>query len=374
MSGADGGRLPLVSISQLVDLLTGRIDELVPQLLPMGKRLRGEWKEASTKHGGLGDSLSVCMAGSRAGVWRHFGGNQKGGDLLDLIAYLETGGDKVRAIGWAKQWLGIGTGAAGEGFGPDPAALARARKQREQREQQQANDSQRRSAYAQKLWLSGAQVGPDDAAGRYLARRGIGLLQLGRRPGCLRVGAAVRHESGITAPAMLACMIAASGQQVAVHRTWLTEDGRKAGVDPAKSILGSYAGAHIPLWKGRVASTLRELPEGVLVYISEGIEDGLSVARQLPWARVIAAASLGNMATIWLPPQVREVVLVGQNDPEFMADGRVHPARLAFQRAIEAHAEKGRRVLVSKPPEGIKDFNDWVQLVDLNKQDRAGTA
>jgi len=370
---SDGARPPLMSISAIVDLLTAGIDRLVPQLLPGGKRHGKEWVEASTKRGGLGDGLSVCMIGGKAGVWSHFGA-AKGGDLLDLIAYLETGGDKTKAILWAKDWLGIGTGTAGQASGPAPAVLERARKAREKREQQEANESKRRSAYAQAMWLRAPQVGPDDAVGRYLAGRGIGLLHLGRRPGCLRAGQSIRHESGGDWPAMLAAMIGPDGAHVATHRTYLTADGRKAPVSPVKSILGSYAGAHIPLWKGRTAATLRELPADTVVYISEGIEDGLSVARHLPWARVIAAASLGNMATVWLPPQVREVVLVGQHDPEFKADGKPHPAPIAFRAAVQAHADAGRRVRVTRPPAEFKDFNEWVQAVDLQKQETVGVA
>jgi hypothetical protein len=352
------GHRPMLSIGALVQMLTDRIDSLVPQLLPAGRRHGAEWVEAKTARGGMGDSLSVRMTGPRAGVWSHFA-EGRGGDLLDLIAYLRTGGDKVRAIQWAKDFIGHGVvGAAAA----DPAALARARKRAKQAKAQDVAESARKRAHAQALWLSAPPIEPGDAVDRYLSGRGIGLLQLGRRPGCLRAGQGVRHSnSGTDWPAMLAAVIGPDGGQVATHRTYLTAEGRKAPVDPVKQVLGHYWHGHIPLWKGRCRRTLREIEPGVPVYISEGIEDGLSVARLLPDARVVAAVSLGNMAALWLPPQVREVVLVGQNDPELGANGKPHPARLALAKAVAAHAEAGRVVKVARPPPGIHDFNDWVR-------------
>jgi hypothetical protein len=356
---------PLVSLSTLVELLTSRIDALVPELLPLGKRHGSEWVEASSARGGLGDSLSVKMMGARAGIWGHFATGQRG-DLLDLIAYVRCGGDKSAAIRWAKDWLGHGV--AGGGIA-DPAALARARKARERREQTEASDRARRSAHAAAMWLSAPKVKPDDVVDRYLAGRGIGLLQLGLVPGCLHAGQRIHHPDGSDWPAMLACVLDPDGKQVATHRTWLTEDGRKAPVDAdlppakrrAKMVLGSYQGGYIPLWKGEHRQTLRALPEGVPVYVSEGIEDGLSAARLLPKARIIAAISLSNMLGLWLPPQVRDVVFIGQNDK---ADSE---AARFFARAVQAHADKGRTVRVALPPAGIKDFNDWVRMADANK-------
>lgn len=365
--GAEAGRGHLIDLGQLVSLLNDRIDSLVPDLLPLGRRHGTEWVEASTSRGGLGDSLSVKMVGNRVGVWGHFATN-RGGDLLDLIAYVRCGDNKADAIRWAKAWLGLG----GDGInaaGPDPAVLERARKLREKRAQEAATDRERRSAHARAMWLSAPKVEPDDPVGCYLASRSVGLLQLGRKPGCLRAGQSLRHPSGGDWPAMLAAVLSLEGAIIAVHRTFLTPEGSKAPVDPVKMVLGDFRGGHIPVWKGRHGHTLREIPAGTIVYLTEGIEDGLSVARLLPHARVLAAISTSNMAAIELPPQVREVVIVGQNDPATLPDGRPHPTQAALAAALEAHTRAGRTVRLTRPPEGIKDFNDWLKLA-VTKGDR----
>jgi hypothetical protein len=373
--GAPGPHL--VDIGELVQLLTDRIDSLVPLLLPAGRQHGPEFLDAPTSRGGLGDSLSVRMNGVRKGVWAHFSANT-GGDLLDLIAYVRTGGDKGAAIRWAKDWLGMGAEGAAT---PDPAAAERAAQLRAKKAQVEAMDSERRTAHAQALWLKARPLEPGDVVDRYLAGRGIGLLQLGRRPNCLRAGQALRHPDGGPTeaansggsgwPAMLASMVRLDGRQVATHRTFLQADSagvRKAPLSRAKLVLGDYRGAHIPLWKGEHRQTLRELPAGVPVYIAEGNEDGLSAARLLPSARVIAAASLSNMAAVELPPQCRDVVLVGQNDPATLPDGRPHPAIAGFARAVAAHEAAGRAVRVARPPARLKDFNEWVQeLVALGE-------
>ncbi|MFA5580522.1 MAG: toprim domain-containing protein [Paracoccaceae bacterium] len=344
-----------LSIEEIVDQLTLRIEDLARRLLPGGRKRGNEWVEASSARGGLGDSLSVRLSGGRAGVWCHFGGAGRG-DALDLIAYVETGGDKVAAIKWAKDFLGIADGGGGASR-PDPEALERARKARLKREQQDVQDRNRRSAHAQRLWLSAPVVEASDPVGRYLAGRGIGLPRLGRRPGCLRAGQLVRHRNGGDWPAMLAAIIDHEGRHVATHRTFLTAEGAKAPVDPVKMVLGDYGGGHIPVWKGQHRQTLRELPEGVPVYAAEGIEDALSAAVLRPDARIIAGVSVSNLGMLWLPDQCRELVLIAQNDPPDS------PAAEAFDRVVRAHGRRGRTVRVARPPEGIKDFNDWIRIL-----------
>jgi hypothetical protein len=360
--GREGGHL--VDLGELVRRLNDDLEKLLHELLPAGRAHGGEYADAPTKRGGNGDSLSVRLTGPRRGVWGHFSAG-RGGDALELIAYLRTGGDKAAAIRWAKDWLGLGVAGAGT---PDPAATERAERLRAERAQAAATDVQRRTAHAQALWLQARPLERGDAVDRYLTGRGIGLLQLGRVPRCLRFGQSIRHKDGGDWPAMLACMVALDGTHVGTHRTFLQEreDGGvgKAPVTKAKLTMGVKAGAHIPLWKGEHRQTLRELPAGAMVHITEGIEDGLSVARLLPKARVIVAADIGNMAAVELPPQVQAVTLVGDNDPPTLPDGRPHPAIEGMERAVEAHRAAGRTVRMARPPAGVKDFNDWLRELE----------
>ncbi|QTD44563.1 toprim domain-containing protein [Ottowia testudinis] len=73
-------------------------------LLPKGRKMGKEWKAGSTG-GEPGTSLSVCLAGAKAGVWSDFA-KQEGGDLLDLWMAVH-GLTLVEAMAAAKQRLGI---------------------------------------------------------------------------------------------------------------------------------------------------------------------------------------------------------------------------------------------------------------------------
>jgi hypothetical protein len=345
-------------LSELNRELVADVRALCRHLLPLGRERQGEWQEASTARGGLGDSLTVRVSGARAGVWAHFSRGE-GGDLLDLIAYLQTNGNIGEAVRWARQWLGHAEAAP-----VDQAELDRRRAEARARAERAAKiDAERRarmSDFAKRMWLAGAPLSPGDVADRYLSSREVGQAVLGRRPNSLRLLGDVRHESGSRWPAMLACILGLDGAWLGVHRTFLHPEGRKAPVTPAKAVLGSVIGGHIPIWKGAHRQTLAEIPEGVPVYLCEGIEDALTVARLLPEARVLATVSLGNMARIALPPQVREVVLVADNDPETLPDGRAHPAFAGLQAAVAAHQAAGRKVGVARPVGGFKDFNAWL--------------
>ena len=105
-----------IAIAELCAALNSRAPEFAAKLLPGGHREGDEWVEARRKDGGLGDSLRVHLTGTRARVWAHFAvagaRGPKGGDALDLIAYLMFDDDKAQAVGWAKRWLGLADGDA----------------------------------------------------------------------------------------------------------------------------------------------------------------------------------------------------------------------------------------------------------------------
>src|ERR1700741_2895606 len=83
--------------------LAGCVDSFCLEFLPKG-RLRGhEWVDAHRAEGGLGDSMRVNI---RTGIWGHFAAG-KGGDALDLAAYVLFAGDKRAAMRWARGWLGL---------------------------------------------------------------------------------------------------------------------------------------------------------------------------------------------------------------------------------------------------------------------------
>lgn len=93
-----------MNAAELSQRMAGEAASIAAYLLPGGKRKGPEWVAGNTS-GDAGQSLSVRMTGSKAGVWRDFASNE-GGDLIDLWAACR-GVSIAEAIREAKQYLGI---------------------------------------------------------------------------------------------------------------------------------------------------------------------------------------------------------------------------------------------------------------------------
>jgi putative DNA primase/helicase len=127
---------------------------------------------------------------------------------------------------------------------------------------------------------------------------------------------------------------------VGAHRTWLAVDGSaKASFDPARMSTGAVSGGAV--WLAPAAETLM---------VGEGIETTLAamVATGLPgWA----ALSTSGLVALVLPPVVRTVIILADND----LNGLVQKAA-----DIAAHRwlAEGRNVRLAMPPDPGTDFND----------------
>lgn len=343
----------LVSIGDVASMLAGRIEALCAELLRNGKRDGHEWRCGGVD-GAPGGSLGVHLSGAKAGVWADFATGETG-DALDLVAAVLFRGDKRQALQWARAWLGL--------EGADPAML-------EVRRAEAAAAQQQRSAAAEaeleatrnnafRIWLSAAESIAGTPVEAYLRGRGIDLAQLGRQPRALRFHPRLWNtETRRTWPAMAAAIHDSAGHFVAVHRTFLEvlESGtvRKAPLQDAKLTLGSWRGGMIRLWRGASGRSLRDARAGEVVDITEGIEDGLSVALSCPEARVVAAISLSNLPNLVFPEAISGVVLWRQNDTK-------KAAIAAFDRAVTAFRRRGLMVDIPEMPAGLKDVNDMLK-------------
>ncbi len=363
-------------ISEISRMLADNVDRLVRDLLPGGRKHGHEWVEASTRDGGRGDSLRVHLSGDKKGVWSHFSRGE-GGDALDLVAYLNES-NKSDAVKWARTWLGLDVA--------DPETVARmhrAAKQRQEKAQRGAAvEDEKQRKRAQALFLSAEPRLKGTPVDLYLKSRGIDLAQLGRQPASLRYHPKCYcREIDAPLPAMVAAICGPDGRTISVHRTYLAVDGdrvTKARLQSAKKVYGAYRGGAIRLWRGESvdaktgeirALPLARAPAGSELLLCEGIEDGLSLALACPEMRILVSVSLANMASIELPAAISSVILVSDNDPEFLPpDGsgarRRHPARVGLERAINTHLAAGRDVKLARPPAGAKDMNEL-----LNQQD-----
>jgi putative DNA primase/helicase len=222
------------------------------------------------------------------------------------------------------------------GSPPDPEELAR----------QRATDERaaaRRTAVARDIWRTSTVANEASLVAIYLATRQILMLV----PASLRLqgplGPYGEHKpSGARRPQMIAAVQHVDrGGVVAVHRTFLAADGYgKAAVEPQRMILGPARGG---------AVRLAPLAEKLMV--GEGIETCLS-AMEATGIGTWAALSTSGLKALVLPPVVREVIILADNDAAGIG---------AAEAAARRWYAEGRRVRIALPPKAGADFNDLLR-------------
>jgi putative DNA primase/helicase len=221
-------------------------------------------------------------------------------------------------------------------------AAATAERQRAQRERWGAN-AQRNA----ELWAQCVPSVPRDPVTLYMEQRGLGGAS--PLPACLRYHPKLAYwqdgdKLGVF-PAMVAPILSPEGRMVALHRTYLRSDGRKAGVRTTKKLTaaaGALAGACIRLHR----------PVHGILGVAEGIETALaaSLASGVP---TVAAYCAGALAGYVWPAGVRRLVIFADNDQA----GRKAASNLQ-SRAVQA----ALRVQVMTPTDQGADWCDvWAQ-------------
>jgi phage/plasmid primase-like uncharacterized protein len=179
-------------------------------------------------------------------------------------------------------------------------------------------EAKRASEYAQAAqrnaatWRQCVPIAAGDPVTLYLAHRGLSDA-LAAPPRCLRLHPALEYFDADGAkvgsfPAMVAPLAVIGTRSIlALHRTYLTADGRKASVAQAKKLsrtAGPLDGACIPLYRA----------EGEAIGIAEGIETAIAahLASGLP---TVAAYSAAMLAAWRWPAHVRRVVIFADHDP-----------------------------------------------------------
>lgn len=138
-------------------------------------------------------------------------------------------------------------------------------------------------------------------------------LYLNRRTGIINVPPDIRlhkrhyHSSGSHHPTMISVIRSSNGRGASLHRTYLTQDGQKANVDPVKKFVEG-----LPLNGACIRLSRVEEHIG----ISEGIETALSAGWvfDLP----VWAATNAVLLAQWEPPEgIQRVTIFGDNDSSF---------------------------------------------------------
>ena len=185
------------------------------------------------------------------------------------------------------------------------------------------------------LWRS-SEPAIGTLADAYLIRRGLpGLAE----SSALRFRADTHHPEGGRYPALFALVSDVNGQKIAIHRTYLGQDGQKANVEPAKASLG-------PIWGGAIR--LQPIEADKPLVIGEGIESSASAGRLMGLPAWVAI-SAGNMANgLVLPPEAHSVVIAADPDDA---------GRTAARQAWHRWKAEGRQVRIATP-DSSGDFND----------------
>jgi len=147
--------------------------------------------------------------------------------------------------------------------------------------------------------------------GQYLANRGLGALK--QRPLALRMATLPYFEDRIEQgqfPVMLGAVTTPEGALVALHRTYITLDGRKAPVPCPKKLSGTsglLAGASIKLFEPTTIN------DKLTLGVAEGIETALAcyLASGMPTWSCVSASGIKSFQ--W-PNGLGSLVIFGDND------------------------------------------------------------
>lgn len=133
---------------------------------------------------------------------------------------------------------------------------------------------------------------------------------------------------------------------VAIHRTFLTPDGRwKADMDEPKRMLGN-PGVGAVRWGG--------IPLDGVLRLAEGVEDAASVMNLLgPHHAVWPVLGIERYQAVAVPESIHTVIIYSQHGAE---------AARAIERASPHLAANGRQLIVKLPPHA-GDWNDLLREI-----------
>jgi len=202
-------------------------------------------------------------------------------------------------------------------------------------------EAMKRADQARLVW-SGSLPITGTLAETYIRGRGITCPL----PDTLRFAPVCWHPTARRLPALVA--LVEGGKGFAVHRTYLCADGNgKAGVQPAKAMLGATSGGAVRLTEalGRLA-------------VAEGIETALSLACGLlrAPATIWAALSTSGLTGLCLPPDPGKLTIAPDGDA---------PGRAAAHALAERAHGLGWNVSLLTAPEG-RDWNDILSMKGTN--------
>jgi putative DNA primase/helicase len=167
---------------------------------------------------------------------------------------------------------------------------------------QEKSDAEKRN-YIKRILHQCKKVTPGDPVYKYLSSR-CGITDI---PKDIRLHPCLGHTSGGVHPCMITIIRDSVGRGVTLHRTYLTADGEKADVVPAKKFVEG-----MPI-KGAAARLCDVVGH---VGIGEGIET--SLAASVRFCVPVFAATNAYMLENWEPPSgIDRVTIFGDSDSSY---------------------------------------------------------
>lgn len=272
--------------------------------------------------------------------------HRHGGDGFELVRHL-LGCDLPTALKSVAEALGQDTGR------DNPVRFIKT---------PQAKPTVDRSATLQKLWQESRPIEPGDPVAQYMARRGIALADY---PAALRMHPALPYWHEVhghpcklaSYPAMIAAVQSPEGLSVALHRTYLTQEGDKAApicresgeILPVKKLMTRADGV-LPGAAIRLGNPTTKLA------IAEGVETALAV-QLLSGVPTWSCVSAFGVETVEVPKQVTEVFIAADND----ASGT---GQKAAQKLAKRLTAQGRTATVIYPTSEGADWLDVLTMAD----------
>lgn len=220
---------------------------------------------------------------------------------------------------------------------PQWTPIERAKAQAEDRLERLADEELARRWFKEAVPISGT---PGET---YLRARGISLSP----PDTVRFSHVPSWrnpetgEWGRKRPAIICGAQDVSGAVVGIQRIFFVHDSPSLGKADCKLSFGSVRGHALRL--GPVEET---------IVLAEGPEDGLSIAQEGPGFPVWVPFGTGNMPAVEFPPQVRSLIIAGQNNTA---------GRVAVEKTVIAALDRGLAVSQVYPAAHFDDWNDQLR-------------
>ena len=330
-----------------IDAINCRLES---DILGYATQWLGSPKKVSGYEARWSGALTVNIRGPKAGMWRRWSANRGGNDLISL--YMDTFKLKWKeAINELAERLGL---VAQQNYKSREIQFKKVEKNKEIEK-----DLQERIKEAKKLYNKGVPIA-GTIAEKYLREyRGI----TGELPNDFRFLKSDFHlNTKKNVPALVAPYRDKEGKMVGIVRIYLNKDGSKY-TDTFIDDQGRQKEATTKANRGISSHGRVVIQEAVIpkvLWVAEGVETALSVAKAVPDQTVVASLAVGQIKNVPISSETQEVIICADNDPASSQ------SKESISQAVESFLSKGVRVFIALPPEipaGMKkhDFNDLLK-------------